>query len=321
MQKNFKGKYMDNKVDIKEKYIYNLDNKLLNILLSDHSSSKNIIWATDNYKVLGKGYNPNDHISIRSITGKNGMVIKPRVEKSQKEQLLRIKDKAEVFTPSWICNSQNNLIDNAWFERENVFNVEKNNIWIVNKQPITFPKGKTWQDYVKEPRLEISCGEAPYLCSRYDTVTGEWIEVGNRIGLLDRKLRVINENVKNADEWFKWTLIAYKSIYGFEWQGDSLLIARENLLFTFIDYYIERFNNYPSNQKMAEVAKILSWNVWQMDGLKYVIPNSCDAFLEDGQECLGCKKNTCNYHSGIYCKIMNWEKKRSIKFVSLLNKK
>lgn len=43
-------------------------------------------------------------------------------------------------------------------------------------------------------RIEISCGEAPYLVSRYDTVTGEFIELLSRIVLLDRKLRVVTEN-------------------------------------------------------------------------------------------------------------------------------
>jgi hypothetical protein len=39
--------------------------------------------------------------------------------------------------------------------------------------------------------MEISCGEAPYLVSRYDTVSGNIISVDDRIGLLDRKLRVV----------------------------------------------------------------------------------------------------------------------------------
>ena len=324
---------MEQKVDIKENYIYELDNKLLEILLKDHSSNKNIIWATDNYVLKGKGYYPHDNISLKSITGRNGLVIKPRVKKSKKEQNKRIKDKAEVFTPSWICNAQNNLIDEAWFGRKNVFNVEnqEQKSWQVVKEKIIFPENKTWQDYVKENRLEISCGEAPYLASRYDTVSGEWLEPNNRIGLLDRKLRIVNENVDNEKDWHDWAIQAYKSIYGFEWQGDSLLIARENLLFTFIDYYVERFKNYPIKEYLEEIAKILSWNIWQMDGLKFVIPDSCkpapkiqmSLFEEDNieEECPGCKKNNNTQHTGVYCKVMNWETKRSIKFINLLNRR
>ncbi|MEE3499435.1 MAG: restriction endonuclease subunit M, partial [Ruminococcus bromii] len=54
--------------------------------------------------------------------------------------------------------------------------------------------GKSWQDYIKDTRLEMTCGEAPYLVSRYDAITGEDIAVSDRIGLLDRKLRIVGEN-------------------------------------------------------------------------------------------------------------------------------
>ena len=46
--------------------------------------------------------------------------------------------------------------------------------------------------------MEITCGEAPYLVSRYDVVKGEIIPVEDRIGILDRKLRVINENIDDC---------------------------------------------------------------------------------------------------------------------------
>ena len=112
---------------------------------------------------------------------------------------------AEVFTPSWICNAQNNLIDEAWFGRKDVFNRELTtpdgqHTWKVNEAKITFPEGKTWKDYVHDIRMEITCGEAPYLVSRYDTTTGCFIPVDRRIGLLDRKLRIISENTATSGE-------------------------------------------------------------------------------------------------------------------------
>ena len=45
---------------------------------------------------------------------------------------------------------------------------------------------------------------SPYLVSRYDTTTGEQIPIEKRIGLLERKLRIINENIDNSTEWLKW---------------------------------------------------------------------------------------------------------------------
>lgn len=322
---------MNYNIDIKETNIFKLDSKLLEALLIDHSSKKNLIWATDNYASRGVGYQSYDHITSNAIIKRNGSVIKPRVEKSKKEQASRVKDKAEVFTPSWICNAQNNLIDDAWFGKGNVFNTETDKGWIVNLERITFPEGKSWQDYVKENRLEITCGEAPYLVSRYDTVTGNIIAIKERIGLLDRKLRVISENVDGEQEWVEWAKIAFKSVYGFDWQGDNVLLARENLLRTFIDYYTDKFGLSPITEYLIDFAEIISWNIWQMDGLKYVIPNSCKpvpklqmSIFEDEEECEecpGCANNDNSKHTGTYCVIKDWEKGRNVKFVSLIREK
>ncbi len=314
-----------NRIDNKENLFYQIDKSILKILLKDRSSKKNIIWATENYQDRGSGYFFDDPITIKSITRKNELIVKPRTEKSRKEQCERIKQNAEVFTSTWICNIQNNLIDNVWFGRSNVFNIEKDKAWETISDKIVFPNDKTWQDYVKENRLEIACGEAPYLVSRYDSVSGKRLSLKIRIGLLDRKLRVINENTTDEEEWLKWVIIAFKSVYGFELQGDNLLIARENLLLTFMEYYEDRFGKEPFKEYVKEIANIIAWNIWQMDGLNFAIPNCCQNITNKNdietvcekvcQECLN--NDSCET---IYCKIMDWNHKRSVKFISLLNK-
>lgn len=128
-----------------------------------------------------------------------------------------------------------------------------------------------------DTRLEITCGEAPYLCNRYDAVTGEYNEnVKYRIGMLDRKLRIVSENTKDSKDWILWAKIALRATYGFEWQGDNLLLAREALFFTFEEHYIAQFGEKKFNQNkmrmMPGAAYIISWNVWQMDGLTYGFP-------------------------------------------------
>ena len=321
----------NNKVDVKENYILKLDNDLLALLLKDRSSGKNLIWATDIYAAKGPSFFAYSQMSMNAVSGRYGNVIKPRIEKSKKEQQIRIRDKAEVFTPSWICNSQNNLVDEAWFGRKNVFNKELDKSWKTVKTKIKIPEGKTWQEYVQANRMEISCGEAPYLASRYDTVTGEIIDVKNRIGLLDRKLRIVDENTEKEEDWYKWAIEAFKSIYGYDCQGDNVLIARENLLFTFADFYYNKFKVAPIKKYLLEIADILTWNIWQMDGLKFVIPNSCKPIpklqlsIFDNEEtnaiCPGCLKNNNNKHIGVYSKIKNWETKRAVKFVSLFGRK
>lgn len=315
-------------VDVKEENLLLVDAEILNILLLDHSSKKNIIWATDNYKGYGNRFNFEDEITVDMITGNYREIIRPRSKKSAEEKNKRIKENAEVFTPSWICNNQNNLVDEAWFERDVVFNKSNKDSWETVEEKIYFPKNKTWQDYINSMRLEISCGEAPYLVSRYDSVTGKSIKIKNRIGLLDRKLRIVSENVDDESEWVEWSIKAMKSIYGYDWQGDNVLIARENLLYTFIDYYKDKFNKKPNIELVKKIAEIISWNIWQMDGLKFVIPNSCKnekkieltlfGDIEHIEECLGCKKNKPKNHNGIYCKVMNWKTNRSIKFISLI---
>lgn len=328
--------------DIKENHILELSSELLTILLKDHTLSPkdgpqvNIFWATDNYEPLGKGYHYHDQITIPCITGANGNVIVPRSVKSRQQQQQRSREMAEVFTPSWICNAQNNLVDSAWFGREGVFNTENpDHNWTVNPDPITFPEGKTWRDYVRDTRLEITCGEAPYIVSRYDTVTGEPIPVEQRIGLLDRKLRVVSENTESTGDWLKWAQTAYMSVYGYEWQGDNLLLARENLIMTFVDYFKAKFgeDKMPQMKSLHYIAYIISWNFWQMDGLKGVVPDSCgdkpstQPLLFDFGEpelipCEGCKSGNIRHHNGIYCLIRDWsaktEDKKKIRFIDLI---
>jgi hypothetical protein len=317
-------------IDIKENEILKLSPLILEFLLKDKTTSKNIIWGTDNYQHLGVGYYSQDNMNLFLITGTYGEIIKPRIKKTKKEQHNRIKAKAEVFTPSWICNIQNNLIDEAWFGYKNVFNVEFDKCWKSNIGKIEFKSGKSWEDYIKIKRMEICCGEAPYLVSRYDTVTGDAIDIKERIGLLDRKLRVINENIDDQHEWFKWVKEAYRSIYGYEWQGDNLLLARENLFYTFRDNYIFKHKSVPKLEEELEILDIISWNIWQMDGTKFVVPNSCKSecykqlsLFEEKQiknECRGCKNNNIKNHNGIYCKIKNWDTGRIMKFINTIGK-
>ena len=169
-------------VDIKENSLLSIDPMLLDIILIDRSRTTdtekfNIVWATDNYVPFGENYSEDSQITVESITGENGAVIRPRVNKSKSEQEYRSRDKAEVFTPAWICNCQNNLIDKEWFCGDSPFNTEVENGWITKTDKVTFPEGKTWKDYVSDNRLEMTCGEAPYLVSRYNVVTGETIPV------------------------------------------------------------------------------------------------------------------------------------------------
>ena len=88
--------------------------EILSILLLDRTTGKNILWATDDYSLIDS----KSQIQISQITGSHSNRIKPRIQKQKEEQQSRTRNKAEVFTPSWICNAQNNLIDEAWFGKK-----------------------------------------------------------------------------------------------------------------------------------------------------------------------------------------------------------
>lgn len=297
--------------------------KLLEILLKDHSGQGNIIWATDSYEKIDikfKKFKSNKPILSELVTGEFNQLIQPRAVKSAEEQRRRTKDKAEVFTPLKIVEKMNLEIDRSIAEG--------------------LGDGHTWKDYVKLLKLEITCGEAPYIATRYDPTKSatSTLPIDKRKGFLDDKLRVVSKNCKADDEWFAWTLIAYKSSYGYEWQGDNVLIARENLLYTFYDYYKYKFKTHklPPFEWRKEIANVISWNIWQMDGLKYVTPMSCTLMGRTGQSqslfdeypvekepCPGCRLNNPNEHTGRYAVIKDWSRGgkygRKVRFVDLLN--
>ncbi len=292
-------------IDIKENKLRRIGD-LLDILLIDRTTGKNIIWATDSYEKHGKKFAPEKRITPSLVTGRYGALIQPRAVKSLDEQRKRTKDKAEVFTPLKIVDQMNRTIEKRTINKDN------------------------WQEYVRELKLEITCGEAPFIVSRYNPTahTGKLIKLNNRVGFLDKKLKIISRYCDNKKDWLFWAKEAFKASYGYEWQGDNLLIARENLLYTFIDYYEDQFKRKPTLRMKEEIAEIISWNIFQMDGLKYVVPMSCkierknnnDLFghvTEVEYQCEGCKYKQSNKHNGRYVQIMDWENNKVVKFIDL----
>ena len=249
----------------------------LELLLMDKTTGRPIIWATDTYQERGPGFSDKDPMSAALLL-RCPDVIRPRIEKSLAARQARTKKKAEVFTPAWIVNKMNNVCDEDWFGRKDVFNREEGRAWIPSEEPVKFPdpgrrKIPLWQRYIDSRRLEITCGEAPYLASRYDVATGEPIlPLRARMGQLDRKLRVVNENTETEEAWVFWALRALEACCGYEYQGDNLLIARINLFLTLREYYRERWHHEPDSGFLRKAAGRISWNLWQMDGLTDTVP-------------------------------------------------
>lgn len=296
----------------------------LNILLQDKATKHNIIWATDTYADYGALLADDAEITPDILKGAYSRLIQPRVAKAANDQNDRTRKHAEVFTPSWIVNQMNNYLDEEWFGYKDVFNTQINQVWETTTEPVKFPDGKTWQEYIDSRRLEITCGEAPYIVSRYDAASGEIIPVINRIGLLDRKMRIVNENTQSQEEWVKWTIRAFQSVYGYEYQGDNLLIARINLLITFIDYYLFIWHEKPEKTLLKKIANIIAWNIWQMDGLKGTVPLGKPveevvqlSLFGDTTGDSGFFETTVSADEGTECVLFDWRADRSVPYSEL----
>ncbi len=294
---------------------------VLERLLQDKTTKRNILFATDAYRENGEEFAETAEITAGKLLGWHRLRIQPRVEKAAAEQLARTRKKAEVFTPSWVVNKMNNYADADWFGRTDVFNTENGISWTATDGPIVFDGKKTWKQYVDTRRIEITCGEAPYIVSRYDAATGEIIPLEERIGFLDRKLRVVNENAADDDEWLRWALRALQSSYGFEFQGDNLLLGRVNVLMTFAEYYEARFHRCAKEKLLRRAVNIISWNLWQMDGLTGTIPYSAPkpqiiqyCFFDPPDEI-----ESLSFQPA--CLLMNWRRKQSVSYDTIRGEK
>lgn len=242
-------------VDISETELAKDSKSLLQILLKDRTTKRNIVWASPSYKHLGKYFAENQSIQLKSIIGRYRSMIQPRVEKKKYDQVLRTRRRAEVFTPSWLVDKQVQIVES-----------ELGNLSL--------------EEYIRTCWMELACGEAPYIVTRYDSITGKVIPLDQRVGFLDRKVQRISQEVDTEEEFIQWSKLAYQAAYGYELQGDSLLLARENLLFTFYEYYDNKFGHEPDIKTGRQIADIISYNIVQMNGLTKRTPYSADSDAE-----------------------------------------
>ena len=242
-------------------------------------------------------------------------------------QQQRTRKKGEVFSPAWVCNKMNNALDADWFgalgaeQTTGQFTVELPQGWQTVETPVQFPAcgGKTpaWVQYVQSRRLEVTCGEAPFLASRYDAATGEMIPVVRRIGILDRKLRVVSENAATEDEWRKYATHAVQSTYGYEYQGDNLLLARVNLLLTFAEHLQARWQRKPTEDELQAIAAIISWNLWQMDGLHLSVPGGKPQPEAEQLDLFSMFGTVEEQTPAVSCKVKNWRSNKTQNFETI----
>ena len=201
--------------------------------------------------------------------------IVPRWQRSAEANKIRTTQKAEVFTPYHIIKKMNDTVDEEL-------------------------KNTDIDTYINTTQLEITCGEGGFLTTRYNPENGEYIPLSDRTGLMDRKLLRINKELKKVSKtkYVDYILSILKSTYGYEYQADSLIIARLNILMTIQEFYYDKWKEYLPQHILYDTAYIISWNIWQMDGLTQCIPQANVVKDKD--------KNHISI-DGIRVKIMNWK--------------
>ena len=252
---------------------------VLDTLLKDRSTGKNIIWATDPPKelqtVMYEPVTDRSQITTQQLGLTHYEVVLPRMMKQTDTQQQRTRKKGEVFSPAWVCNKMNNALDADWFrglgaeENAGQFTVELPQGWQTMETPVQFPAcgGKTpaWVQYVQSRRLEVTCGEAPFLASRYDAATGEMIPVARRIGILD-------------------------------------------LLLTYAEHLQARWQRKPTKEELQPIATIISWNLWQMDGLHLSVPGGKPQPEAEQLDLFSMFGAAEPQPPTVSCKVKNWRK-------------
>jgi len=172
--------------------------------------------------------------------------VMPRYLKEQEEQKSRTKNQAEVFTPYEIIEKMNDMVEEDYAERAL---------------------------YIKRKVLEVTCGEAPFLTTRYDAATGVEIPVEKRLGLLDRKLKCIPKEI-GKELYSLCVSEALKATYGYELEYDSLFLARRNLLMTSIEHFESVWGAEPNYLDVLSWANIISYNIFRMEGVSMCLPKT-----------------------------------------------
>ena len=269
---------------------------LLDKLLLDKTTGKRIMWATDAYTALGSRYGRNEEITPELITGPNASVIKTAPGRRWSSSPAGHGSMGKSPRP---CGCAGRCAATPM------------------RCGTAKPAGKSMWTPACWRSL---AGRPPFLVSRYDVETGEVIPVLDRIGLLDRKLRIVNENTQTEEDWLKWVFRAFHATYGYEFQGDNLLIARVNLLMTFEEYLWERWRRKPTLSEYGKLITVIVWNVWQMDGLHGTIPYSTaeEEFRQFNLfEFLDMVSGPDDENKQLRCRVYNWLGGGSVEYSAL----
>ena len=250
------------------------------LLLKDETTGKPI------YKAMGD----TEEEFYEPMTAEKGMEGRRYGDLTRKEQKGRSAKKAEVYTPLEAVRQMTDLI------------------W---KDPKSHHPSFRW--------LEITCGSAPFITTLYDSYSLEPVPEKERAGILDRKFREIAPIDSNA-QWLPLAILSLSSVYGYEWQGESLFWARRNVLTCFLEAYGKRYEAMPPDGVLEQICEIIRWNFWQMDGLSGCLPDFHKNGAELGHGKMKSAKAKKAFYEGLTpCLIKDWSSGEVGKFLDLLH--
>lgn len=158
-----------------------------------------------------------------------------RFEKSAEDQKARTRKRGEVFTP----------------------------IFIVEKMVDEVTKDLSREELIEKTYLDLCCGEGHFITTRYDPYTGAAVPEPERVGVLDVKLRKCAAQEEGE--------AALRSVFGYEFQRDSLEIARQNVKETFLEWWNSR--DWPAADEKA-IEQTIEQRFILMNGLTYKDPET-----------------------------------------------
>jgi hypothetical protein len=182
--------------------------------------------------------------------------LRRRCDKPKAEQRARTKRRAEVFTPTSVVAFMN---DHAEAAKCNV--------------PVEELDTVSWRDRIQLRALDSCCGEGAFTTTLYDPITGEDIPEPERVGILDRKLRLVVEHAPMSLAP-RYLLTALRTSYACDIMGDNVILARMNVYLAWLEAYRRAMGTPPSIAEMNEACEVICGTVMQVDALTGMLPAS-----------------------------------------------
>ena len=140
------------------------------------------------------------------------------------------------------------------------------------------------------------------------------IPVARRIGILDRKLRVVSENVTTEDEWRKYATHAVQSTYGYEYQGDNLFVGAGQPSADLCGASASPLAAQANRRGAASHRQHHQLEPVQMDGLHLSVPGGKPQSEAEQLDLFSMFGTVEEQIPAVSCKVKNWRSNKTQNF-------